>query len=137
MVAKTRSINPKAIAPKCKDLAAGFVDNGLREILRLADVFDEFHSDFLYKLKRGFSVSQDSAIGLEKGTLSTLPSLCLLQALEVVLPLQFRNEGIVGSKLGFSGEVLGYWRCDTVLLGLIRRHDGCVDASISCRGVRK
>lgn len=68
-------------------------------------------------------------------TLSTLPPLCLLQALEVVLSLQLCNEGIVGSKLSFSREVLGYWRGDTVLLGLVRCHAGCVDAPVSCSSV--
>lgn len=135
--ALTRSVNSKAIAPECKNLAAGFVHNGLREILRLADMFDEFHSDLLYKLKCRFSVLKDSAKGLITGTVSILPSLCLLQALEVVLSLQLRNEGIVGSKLSFSGEVLGYWRCNTVLPGLIRSHSGCDDASVSCSRGRK
>ncbi len=98
-------------------------------------MFDEFHSDLLYKLEGRFSACKASVTVLAKGTLSTSPSLCLLQAFKVVLSLQLRNEGIIGSKLSFSGEVLGYWRCDTVLLGLIRRHDGCVDASVSCSSV--
>lgn len=54
--ALTRSINPEAITTECKYFAASFLHNGLREILRLADMFDEFHSDLLYKLKCGFSV---------------------------------------------------------------------------------
>ena len=53
--ALTRSINPKAIAPESKNLAAGFLRNRLRKVLRLTDMFDEFHSDLLYELKRGFS----------------------------------------------------------------------------------
>lgn len=133
--ALTRSIDPKAIAPESKYFAAGLLHNGLREILCLADVLDEFHSDLLYELKCGFSVFEGSAQGLFTVVLSTLPSLCLLQALEVILSLQLCNEGIVGSKLGVSGEVLRYWRCDTVFLGLIRRHDGWADASVSCSSV--
>ena len=99
-------------------------------------MLDEFNSDLLYELKCGFSVFKGSAKGLSTVVLSTLPSLCLLQALKVILSLQLCNEGIVGSKLSVSGEILGYWRCDTVFLGLIRRHDGWVDASVSCSSVR-
>ena len=49
--ALTRPINPKAITPKCKDLAAGFIHHGLREVLRLTDMLDEFHGDLLDKLE--------------------------------------------------------------------------------------
>ena len=54
----TRSIYPKAIAPKCEYLASGFLHNGLREVLHPADMFDEFYSDLLYKLKCRFSRSK-------------------------------------------------------------------------------
>ncbi len=107
IVALTGSINPKAIAPECKDLAAGFLHNGLRQILRLADMFDEFHGDLLYKLECRLPACKASVKELAKGTLATSPSLCLLQTFKVVLSLQLRNEGIIGSKLSFSGEVLG------------------------------
>ena len=85
-------------------------------------MLDKFHRDLLYELKCGFSVFTNSATRLITGTLSSLPSLCLLQTLEIVLFLQLCNEGIIGSKLSFGGEVLGYWRSDTILFGLICRH---------------
>lgn len=50
----TRPINPKAIASECEDLTAGFLHHGLREVLRLTDMFDEFYGDLLYELKCGF-----------------------------------------------------------------------------------
>ena len=62
--ALTRSINPKAIAPECKDLAASFVHHGLREVLRLTDMFDKFQSDLLYKLKCRLPGFKCSAPGL-------------------------------------------------------------------------
>ena len=133
----TRPVNPEAITPECKDLAASFIHHGLREVLCLTDMFDEFHRDLLYQLECRFPGFECSAKAPLKDSRYTLPSLCLLQALEVVLVLQLCNESIVGSKLSFSGKVLGYWRRNTVLLGLIRCHDKCVDALISCSSVRR
>ena len=65
-----------------------------------------------------------------------VPSLCFLQALEIILILQLCNESIVGRKLSFSGEALGYWRRDAVLLWLRHCHDSCDDAPISCSSAR-
>ena len=62
------------------------------------------------------------------GSLSTSPSLCLIQAFEIVLSLQLVNQSIVSSKLGFSRKILGYWRRNTVFFRLVGCHDGCVDA---------
>ena len=128
--APTRSIYSKAITPKCEYLASGFLHNGLGEVLHLADMFDEFYSDLLYKLKCRFSRFKVSARVLVTDTVSMLPSFRLLQAFEVVLSLQLRNEGVVGSKLCVSGEALRHWRCDTVLLRLRCRHDSCANASV-------
>lgn len=95
-------------------------------------MFHELYSDFLYELKGRLPVLRGSAIGPFEGNVSSSPSLCFLQALEVVLPLQLGNEGIVGSNLSLGGEVQRYWRCHTVLLELSRRrHGGFVDGSFS------
>ena len=50
----TRSIDAKAIAPECEDLAAGFLHHRLREVSSLTDMFHEFDSDPLYELKCRF-----------------------------------------------------------------------------------
>lgn len=73
----TRSINSKAIAPERKYFAASFLHNRLREILRLADMFNKFYGDLLYKLKCGFPVFEGSAKRPSTGAVSILPSLCL------------------------------------------------------------
>ena len=99
-------------------------------------MFDKFHSDLLYELECRLPESKYSAEVPIINSTSTLPSLSLLQALKVVLVLQLCNEGIVGGKLSFSREVLGYWGRDTELFGLIRRHNDCVDAPVSCSSVR-
>ena len=134
--AVTRSINPKAIASECKDFAAGFFHHWLREILRFTDMFDEFHSDLLYKLECRLPESKRLNKDPVMMRPSTLPSLCFFQALEIILVLQLCNESIVGSKLCFGREVLGYWRRDTILLGLSRCHGGCVDGLVSYSRVR-
>lgn len=87
---------------------------------------NEFSGDLLYKLECGFPVLTGSARGPVTVIRSTLPSLCLFQALEIVLFLQLCDEGIIGSKFSFGGKILRYWRCDTVLPRLIGRHAGCV-----------
>ncbi len=74
----TRAVNPQAIAPERKDLAAGFFYHGLREVLRFADMFDEFHSDLLYKLKCRFPGAKCSAKGPVMGSLFTSPPFRLL-----------------------------------------------------------
>ena len=127
----TRSINSKAIASECKNFAAGFIHHGLREVVLFTDMFDEFHSDLLYKLECRFPGFKCSTKDPVMSSPSTLPSLCLFQALEIVLVLQLCNESIVGSKLCFRGEVLGYRRRDTILLGLICCHAGCGDGLVS------
>lgn len=133
----TRSINPKAVASECKDFAAGFIHHGLREILHFTDMFDEFHSDLLYKLECRFSGLKRSIEGPVMVSPSTLPSLCFFRTLEIVLVLQLCNESIVGSELCFGREVLRYWRRDTILLRLNRCHDGCADGLVSHSRVRK
>ena len=50
----TRSIDAKAIAPKCEDLAAGFLHHRLREVSGLTDMFHEFNGDPLYELECRF-----------------------------------------------------------------------------------
>ena len=59
----TRPINPKAIAPIRKNLAASFIHHRLREVLRLTDMFNEFHRDLLYKLECRFPGSNRSVLG--------------------------------------------------------------------------
>lgn len=132
----TRSIDSKAIASECKDFAAGFIHHRLREILHFTDMFDEFRSDFLYKLECRFPGFQRLTKGPVMVSPSTLPSLCFFQALEIVLVLQLCNESIVGSKFCFGGEILGYRRRDTILLGLNRCHGGCADDLIRYSRVR-
>ena len=99
-------------------------------------MFDEFHSDLLDKLKcrlpRLESLVKGSAMGLHPD----IPSLCFLQALKIILILQLCNESIVGRKLSFSGEALGYWRRDAVLFWLSHCHDGCVDAPVGFSSAR-
>ena len=99
-------------------------------------MFNEFHSDLLDKLECRLPILECSVKGSVMGSTSDIPSLCFLQALEIVLILQLCNKSIVGSKLSFSGEALGYWRRDAVLLWLGHCHDGCVDAPIGCSGAK-
>lgn len=52
----TRTVDSKPIAAEGKYLAASSFDGGFREVLLLANMLDEFHSNLLYQLKRGFPV---------------------------------------------------------------------------------
>lgn len=76
--ALTGPINSEAIAAEREDLAAGFVHHGLRQVLRLTDMFDEFHGDLLYELECRLPRSKPSAPGPSLEARSTLPSLRLL-----------------------------------------------------------
>ena len=99
-------------------------------------MFDELHSDLLDKLECRLPRSECSVKGSVMGSASGIPSLCFLQALEIILILQLCNESIVGRKLSFSGEALGYWRRDAVLLWLGHCHDGCVEAPVGSSSAR-
>lgn len=99
-------------------------------------MFDKFHSDLLDKLECRLPRLEGSVKGSVIGSHPDTPSLCFLQALEIILILQLCNESIVGRKLSFSGEALGYWRGDAVFLCLGHCHDGCVDDPVDCSSAR-
>ena len=99
-------------------------------------MFDEFHSDLLDKLECRLPRLESLVKGSVMGSPPDIPSLCFLQALEIILIFQLCNESIVGRKLSFSREALGYWRRDAVLLWLSHCHDGCVDGPVGCCSAR-